>query len=73
MANWFQRTADAIQREYERRIRRASQITEYGQPHHEHAEPAQDDEEGAAEIVNVPRGTTVAPASRSSQNGASDS
>ena len=30
MANWFQRLAQAINIEYDRRIRRASQVTEYG-------------------------------------------
>lgn len=52
--------ASAIYREYDRRIKRASLITEYGQAHHGHHTPddhAEDDE--AAEIVNVPRGTQV--------------
>lgn len=60
--------ADAIYREYDRRIKRASVITEYGANHHadhapaDHApEPAHHDEaEDEAEIVNIPRGTPVA-------------
>ena len=60
--------SNAIYREYDRRIRRASLITEYGAAHHDthadaHADAAHDDaHEGAeeAEIVNVPRGTPVA-------------
>lgn len=59
MANWLQRTINSIQREYERRVRKASEVTEYGQ-HHEHAGSTQDEDEGAAEIMNVPRGTSVA-------------
>ena len=67
----------AINREYDRRIKRASLITEYGMAHHHHdadhaahgdhghvdavnedAEHTGDEDE-AAEIVNVPRGTPV--------------
>lgn len=56
---------DAIYREYDRRIKRASVITEYGAHHHAHDDHAADEhaEEHAegeeAEIVNVPRGTPV--------------
>lgn len=57
---------DAIYREYDRRIKRASVITEYGIHHHDHAAHASDEhtvndhvEEGEAEIINVPRGTLV--------------
>jgi hypothetical protein len=68
----------AMNREYDRRIKRASLITEYGQAHHHHGasdhaphadhghtdavnEDAEHagDEEQAAEILNVPRGTPV--------------
>lgn len=61
---------NAIYREYDRRIKRASLITEYGMAHHGHAahadhaeaahaagEHAEEDE--GAEIVNVPRGTPI--------------
>lgn len=58
MANWFQRFAARITREYDRRIRRASQITEYNAHHHGSEE---DEDDGAVEIVNVPRGAIVAP------------
>ncbi len=61
MANWFQRLADAIYREYDRRVRRASEITEYGVHHNHHpvveADTHEQDEE-EAEIINIPRGTT---------------
>jgi hypothetical protein len=67
--------ADAVYREYDRRIKRASQITEYGQHHHDHghdAGPAHVDMAQAdmeAEIINVPPGTPVAhePASAKPQ------
>ena len=60
--------SNAIYREYDRRIRRASLITEYGAAHHDthadaHADTAHDDtpaDAEEAEIVNVPRGTPVA-------------
>ena len=69
MANWFQRMTGASNREYERRIRRASQISEYG-AHNDHNEPVphEDEDEGAA-IVNVPRGTTMSPSARDNHNG----
>ena len=64
---FFSAISKAVFREYDRRIRRASLITEYGAAHHghahgdhaaeAHAEHAHD--EGDAEIVNVPRGTPV--------------
>jgi uncharacterized protein YifE (UPF0438 family) len=47
----------AVGGEYERRIRAASLVTEYGAAHgghgHGHDEPAEHD---SAEIVNLPRG-----------------
>jgi hypothetical protein len=63
----FRSIAKAVYREYDRRIKRASLITEYGASHHAHAhatheEAAHADHEDAAdeaEIVNVPRGTPV--------------
>ena len=56
--------SDALYREYDRRIRRASLITEYGAAHHgthadTHADDASEDVK-EAEIVNIPRGTPVA-------------
>jgi len=64
----------ALYKEYDRRIKRASLITEYGAAHHgthadaahadaaradvAHADANEDAEE--AEIVNIPRGTPVA-------------
>jgi hypothetical protein len=78
---FFKSIGDAIYREYDRRIKRASLVTEYGA--HHHAEAAHEDAHAAegvvdehagapatapdveaaeeAEIVNVPRGTPVAP------------
>ena len=54
----------ALYKEYDRRIKRASLITEYGAAHHTghgdaHASDAHEDAE-EAEIVNIPRGTPVA-------------
>ncbi len=66
--SWWQRTFAAITREYERRIRRASLVTDYGVPHHDdHGAPTQpaDDEAEAAEIVNLPKGTPLGRHSRS--------
>jgi hypothetical protein len=58
--------SNALYREYDRRIKRASLITEYGAAHHgahgdsqEHTHDA-DEHVEEAEIVNVPRGTPVA-------------
>ena len=53
-----------VYKEYDRRIKRASLITEYGAAHHDdhavaHADDAHEDEADEAEIVNVPRGTPV--------------
>lgn len=58
MANWFERLVAVIDREYDRRIRRASQITEYGA---QHANDSHDEDDDTVEIVNIPRGTVVAP------------
>jgi hypothetical protein len=57
--------SNALYREYDRRIKRASLITEYGAAHHTghsdtHDGDAHEDVE-EAEIVNIPRGTPVAP------------
>jgi hypothetical protein len=57
MAGLFQRIADTVYREYDRRIKRASLITEYGVSHHHDHEEAHSDDEVA--IVNLPRGTSV--------------
>jgi hypothetical protein len=56
--------SNALYREYDRRIKRASLITEYGAAHHgshadAHADDAHADVE-EAEIVNVARGTPIA-------------
>lgn len=65
--SFWQRVIAAVTHEYDRRIRRASLVTEYGaghhtahhaEPHDPHAEPAAHDEEAAA-IINVPKGTPV--------------
>ncbi len=59
----FKRVLAAIDREYERRIRAASLVTEYGAGHghhddHHHDDHHEDEDEGdAAEILNVPLGT----------------
>ena len=67
----FRALSNAIFKEYDRRIKRASLVTEYGAAHHhddhddhdDHAADAHSDED-EAEIINVPRGTPLAaPAS----------
>jgi len=62
----FKSISNAVFKEYDRRIKRASLITEYGAAQHndhgvEHEDDAHEHEDGAeeAEIVNVPRGTPV--------------
>jgi hypothetical protein len=57
MSGLLQRIADAVYREYDRRIKRASLITEYGVSHHHDHEDAHDDDEVA--IVNLPPGSSV--------------
>lgn len=57
MSNWMQRVSQIISREYERRIRRASQVTSYGAPSHEHADAPEAGD--AAEIANIPRGSAL--------------
>jgi hypothetical protein len=60
--------SNALYKEYDRRIKRASLITEYGAAHHgTHADAAHDEahtdtheDTEEAEIVNIPRGTPVA-------------
>ena len=61
---FFSSIARVVYKEYDRRIKRASLVTEYGAAHHghdDHAEDAHDHEEQSeeSEIVNVPRGTPV--------------
>ena len=56
--------SNALYKEYDRRIRRASLITEYGAAQHSgpgdaHADAVHEDVE-EAEIMNIPRGTPVA-------------
>jgi hypothetical protein len=71
--SFFKTIGDAIYREYDRRIKRASLVTEYGAHHQAHvdahphadatnedvAHAGHDEEAEEAEIVNVPRGTVV--------------
>ena len=58
MANWLKRISDAVYREYDRRIKRASLITEYGVDHSDH-NTATIDDQGDVEIANIPRGTQM--------------
>jgi hypothetical protein len=59
----FRAITNAIYKEYDRRVKRASLITEYGAAHHhdDHGDHPADahGEEETAEIVNVPRGTPL--------------
>lgn len=56
--NVWRRLIAAINREYERRIRAASLVNEYGARHHGHTHHDDTDAEVAV-IANVPRGTRV--------------
>jgi hypothetical protein len=56
---WFSQLFQAINNEYERRIRAASEVTEYGAHHGHHGHGDEHDDEGQIEIMNVPRGTRV--------------
>ncbi len=56
---WWRRLVATIDREYERRIRAASLVTEYGIAHHAGHEEEHAEEGEVAEIVNVPRGTAI--------------
>ena len=62
---FFSSIARVVYKEYDRRIKRASLVTEYGAAHHghghdDHAEEAAHEEHSEeSEIVNVPRGTPV--------------
>lgn len=53
--SWLRRVVTAIDHEYERRIRAASLVSEYGVGHHDAHEEVHDLGEEVAEIVNVPR------------------
>jgi hypothetical protein len=57
MSGLLQRIADTVYREYDRRIKRASLITEYGVSHHHDHEDAHVDQEVA--IVNLPPGSSA--------------
>jgi hypothetical protein len=61
MPTWFQRISDAVYREYDRRIRRASLVTEYGAPHHAPAPEPRVPAEGedVAAIANLPPGAEL--------------
>lgn len=70
--SFWRRMIAAVEREYERRIRAASLVTEYGVHHHDHdhhptdqavadqtGSPSDLEEGEVAEIVNVPKGTRL--------------
>ena len=56
MASWRDIITQTIYQEYDRRIRRASLVVEYGASHHAAHTHAPDEDEGDVEIANVPRG-----------------
>ncbi|MEI7644297.1 MAG: hypothetical protein WCJ55_08455 [Chloroflexales bacterium] len=58
--SWWGRMLATVSRVYERRIRAASLVTEYGAAHGAHHSHT-DDEGDAAEIVNLPRGARLRP------------
>ena len=66
MSSWLTAITTSIYHEYDRRIRRASLITEYGAAHHDHHEHADAhghaEDEGDVVIANVPLGATVSVA-----------
>jgi hypothetical protein len=75
----FRAIADVVYKEYDRRVRRASLVKEYGvSHHHDHADEshAADGDEHAgedeAEIMNVPRGTPIATATQDEASGSDE-
>lgn len=60
----FRALADVVYKEYDRRVRRASLIKEYGVAHHQdqagESHAVEDDAGDDAEIANVPPGTPIA-------------
>jgi hypothetical protein len=74
---WFSQLISSINTEYERRIKAASQINEYGEHHgHDHGSsaphaahpPDEPDDDAGAEITNVPPGTQVSRLPAEKQN-----
>ncbi len=68
---WFAQLIKNITTEYERRIRAASQVTEYGEHHGHNAHAAHADEaddDAGAEITNVAPGTHVPRVPAEKQN-----
>jgi len=62
MAGFLDSFTAAVYREYDRRIRRASLVNEYGAPHHDaHEAASHDDDAGDTTIANLPRGAALAP------------
>jgi hypothetical protein len=57
--SWWRRIATAVEHEYDRRIRAASLVTEYGAAHHGHGHEDDEDEDDQAEIMNIPKGTPL--------------
>ncbi len=55
---WIARLTRAMDSEYERRIKRASNVVAYGAHAHEHDQPVDEADDGA-EIVNLVPGTPV--------------
>lgn len=63
---WFRKILEAVETEYDRRIRRASEVIAYGMKHgehHDHAHPPQQEHtaegEKEAVVTNVPVGTRI--------------
>jgi hypothetical protein len=67
---WFAQFINVINTEYERRIKAASQINEYGEHHGHgaHAHANESEEDAGAEITNVPPGTQVSRLPADKQN-----
>jgi hypothetical protein len=58
--SWWGRLLHALDGEYERRVRAASQVTEYSAAHAA-LHSSGDDEGEVAEIINLPRGARLRP------------
>jgi hypothetical protein len=67
---FWQRVVATVNREYERRVRAASLVDEYGASHHvaDHGAAGQDEDGEVAVIANVARGTPVARGASGGQN-----
>lgn len=56
LRNWLANIGHAVNAEYDRRIKRASGVVEYGAHHHEHGHP---DQEAEGTRIHAPSGVQL--------------